>query len=189
MSRIGKQIIAIPAGVTVAAVATDGGTMVTVNGPHGELRRLFRPEIAIAVDNGKVALAPRPPAVAAGALWGTYGSHVKNMIAGAAAGFSKQLVIEGIGYKGNIVGLPDGKAGQLLTLNVGFSHPVTIVAPAGVKITLEKNLLTVSGPSKEAVGQFAASVRAIKPPDPYKEKGIRYATERVIHKQGKKVIA
>ena len=82
-----------------------------------------------------------------------------------------------------------GKAGQLLTLNVGFSHPVTIVAPAGVKITLEKNLLTVSGPSKEAVGQFAASVRAIKPPDPYKEKGIRYATERVIHKQGKKVIA
>ena len=183
MSRIGKQAIIIPAGVTVATVVADEGTTVTVNGPRGESRRLFRSDIAITVDEGKVALVPRPERAAeAGALWGTYAAHVKNMIVGAATGFSKQLAIEGIGYKGSV-------SGQALTLNVGFSHPVIIIAPEGVKINLEKNLLTVSGPSKEAVGQFAASVRAVKPPDPYKEKGIRYVDERVARKQGKKVVA
>ena len=182
MSRIGKQVITIPAGVTVAAVAADEGTTVTVNGPRGELRRLFRPSIVIVVNDGKVTLTPRRSAILDGALWGTYAAHVKNMVVGAATGFTKQLIIEGIGYKGSL-------AGQALTLNVGFSHPVIITAPEGVKINLEKNLLTVSGPSREAVGQFTASVRAIKPPDPYKEKGIRYVDERVSRKQGKKVVA
>lgn len=181
MSRIGKQTIAIPAGVTVTAVAGDSGTTVTAKGPRGELTRLFRPNIAIGISEDKVTLTPKN-AVTDGALWGTYGSHIKNMVAGVASGFTKHLVIEGIGYKGSV-------AGQTLTLNVGFSHQVPITAPAEVKITLEKNILTVSGPSKETVGQFAASVRAIKPPDPYKEKGIRYADEKVIRKQGKKVVS
>lgn len=181
MSRIGKQIIAIPAGVTVEVTPSFAGTTVTAKGPRGELRRLFRPNIAIAVGGGGVTLKPSRLA-AEGALWGTYASHVKNMVTGVASGFAKQLIIEGIGYKG-------AATGQTLTLNVGFSHPVVITAPEGVKIVLEKNLLTVSGPSKEAVGQFAASVRAIKPPDPYKEKGIRYSDERVVRKQGKKVVS
>jgi|SRR3989344_2663590 len=181
MSRVGKQAIAIPAGVTVKAVAGDSGTAVTVKGPRGELQRLFRSDIVITVDDGQITLAPKNVATE-GALWGTYGSHIKNMVTGAASGFTKQLVIEGIGYKGSI-------AGQALTLNVGFSHPVIVTVPADVKITLEKNILTVSGPSKEAVGQFAASVRAIKPPDPYKEKGIRYSDEKVTRKPGKKVVS
>ncbi|MEK7621860.1 MAG: 50S ribosomal protein L6 [Patescibacteria group bacterium] len=183
MSRIGKQIITIPAGVTVGATVSSEGTTVMVKGPQGELARTFRPSVTITASEGKVALTISPKQVATdGALWGTYASHVKNMVAGAASGFSKQLLIEGIGYKGNV-------SAQTLTLNVGFSHPVVVVAPAGVKIILEKNLLTVSGPNKEAVGQFAATVRAVKPPDPYKEKGIRYATEVVSRKQGKKVVA
>lgn len=180
MSRIGKQIIMIPAGVTVTAAASDAGTAVMVNGPQGKLERLFRPNITITVSEGKVTLLPRSTATD-GSLWGTYASHVKNMVTGVASGFTKQLIIEGIGYKGSVTD-------QNLTLNVGFSHSVIVVAPKGVKIALEKNLLTVTGPSKEAVGQFAASVRAIKPPDPYKEKGIRYLTEKVSRKQGKKVV-
>ena len=181
MSRVGKQAIAIPAGVTVIAVIGDSGTTVTVKGPRGELQRLFRSNIVITVGEDKVTLAPKNPETE-GALWGTYASHIKNMVAGVVSGFTKQLAIEGIGYKGNV-------AGQTLTLNVGFSHPVMITAPAEVEITLEKNILTVSGPSKEAVGQFAASVRAIKPPDPYKEKGIRYSDEKITRKPGKKVVS
>ena len=181
MSRVGKQIIEVPTGVTVKAVVSEAETLVTVTGPRGGSERLFRPDISIMVEGDKVTLAPRQT-MANNALWGTYASHIKNMVHGAATGFTKQLILEGIGYKGNI-------AGQTLTLNVGFSHPVSIVAPAEVKIVLEKNVLTVSGASKEAVGQFAASVKAIKPPDPYKEKGIRYLDEKISRKQGKKVVA
>ncbi len=166
MSRVGKQAIAIPAGVTVIAVIGDSGTTVTVKGPRGELQRLFRSNIVITVGEDKVTLAPKNPETE-GALWGTYASHIKNMVAGVVSGFTKQLAIEGIGYKGNV-------AGQTLTLNVGFSHPV---------------MITVNGPSKETVGQFAASVRAIKPPDPYKEKGIRYSDEKITRKPGKKVVS
>ena len=181
MSRIGKQIIEVPTGVTIKAVAANGQTLVTVNGPRGGSERLFRPDITILGEEGKVTLTPRQTTTD-GALWGTYASHIKNMVTGAAVGFTKQLILEGIGYKGSV-------SGQTLTLNVGFSHPVTIVAPEGVKITLEKNVLTIGGSNKEAVGQFAASVKAIKPPDPYKEKGIRYLDEKVSRKQGKKVVA
>ncbi|MFH1170533.1 MAG: 50S ribosomal protein L6 [Candidatus Vogelbacteria bacterium] len=188
MSRIGKQLIKIPAGVTVKTVTLDEGVEVTIKGPRGELKRLFRPSIVITIGANEVTLAPRGEAETETALWGTYAAHIKNMVLGVVGGFTKQLVLEGIGYKASLAGLPDGKAGQTLTLTVGFSHPVIIVAPDGVKLVLEKNTLTVSGPSKEAVGQFAASVRAIKPPDPYKEKGIRYTDEKVTRKQGKKVV-
>jgi len=181
MSRIGKQIITIPTGVKVATITSDEGTTVTVEGPYGKLERLFRSDIVITVGEDKISLLPRQTSMD-GALWGTYASHVKNMVLGVASGFTKQLIIEGIGYKGSVVG-------QTLTLTVGFSHPVIITAGAGIKITLEKNVLTVTGPSKEATGQFAASVRAIKPPDPYKEKGIRYVGEVISRKQGKKVVA
>ncbi|HEY4476426.1 MAG TPA: 50S ribosomal protein L6 [Candidatus Paceibacterota bacterium] len=181
MSRVGKQKIKIPIGITIKADASPLGTTIVAKGPRGELSRLFRPDIIITVGVNEISLTPQKEATE-GALWGTYASHVKNMIAGVASGFTKQLIIEGIGYKGAV-------AGQTLTLNVGFSHPVTITAPPAVKIVFEKNLLTISGPSKEAVGQFAASVRAIKPPDPYKEKGIRYVDEKIIRKQGKKIVS
>lgn len=181
MSRIGKQLIKIPTGVTVKSATLDEGVELTVKGPKGELKRLFRPNITITVGADEVTLAPRDGAETESALWGTYAAHVKNMVLGVVEGFTKQLVLEGIGYKANV-------SGQTLTLTVGFSHPVIVVAPDGVKLALEKNTLTVSGPSKEVVGQFAASVRAIKPPDPYKEKGIRYTNEKVTRKQGKKVV-
>ncbi len=181
MSRVGKQIIEVPAGVTVKTVASPVGTTVTVSGGKGGSERLFRPEIAIKMEGDKITLTPHDPTLN-GALWGTYASHVKNMITGAASGFTKQLILEGIGYKGAV-------AGQTLTLNVGFSHPVVMVATEGVKISLEKNVLTVTGSNKELVGQFAASVKAVKPPDPYKEKGIRYLDEKITRKQGKKVVA
>ena len=182
MSRIGKQLIKIPAGVTIKTTPLAEGVELTVKGPRGELKRLFRPSITITVGADEVTLAPRSGTETESALWGTYAAHIKNMVLGVVGGFTKQLVLEGIGYKASV-------AGQTLTLIVGFSHPVIIVAPDGVKLVLEKNTLTVSGPSKEAVGQFAASVRAIKPPDPYKEKGIRYINEKVTRKQGKKVVA
>lgn len=181
MSRVGKQIIEVPTGVTVKTVASSLGTIVTVAGSKGGSERFFRPEITISIEANQVTLTPRQPDLD-GALWGTYASHVKNMVTGAATGFTKQLILEGIGYKGAV-------AGQTLTLNVGFSHPVVIVAPAGVKISLEKNVLTVTGSDKELVGQFSASVKAIKPPDPYKEKGIRYLDEKITRKQGKKVVS
>ena len=177
MSRIAKKPLAIPTGVTVAV----SDSTVTVKGKGGELKRTFRPLIGIKTDANTVVLEPKSESRLAKALWGTYASHIRNMMEGVAKPFVKQMYIEGVGYRATV-------QGTKLVLNIGFSHPVELAIPAGITVTSEKGLITVTGIDKEAVGQFAANVRAKKGPEPYKGKGIRYSAEVVRRKQGKKVV-
>ncbi len=177
MSRIGKKIIDIPEKTEVTVVS---GT-VTVKGPLGTLSKVVRPSVVVSVAENKVTLTPENHELNNLALWGTYSSHVQNMIAGVNKPFEKKLVVEGIGFKSEVKGTD-------LHLALGFSHPVKVAIPAGLKVTAEKNVITVSGIDSEIVGQFAASVRALKKPEPYKGKGIRYQDEVIRRKQGKKSV-
>lgn len=176
MSRIAKQPIEIPKGVTIA-MTPDGE--LEVKGSLGVLRRKFSSVVEIKIDGDSVLLVPKEKTKLATALWGTYASHIKNMIEGVTKGFEKKMIIEGVGFK---VAL----AGDTLTLDLGFSHNIKLTVPKDVKVVVEKNNFTVSGFDKEAVGQFAASIRSLKPTEPYKGKGIRYEGEKVLRKQGKK---
>src|SRR6185503_7830162 len=178
MSRIGKQIITVPAGTDVS-ISTD---TITVKGKGGTLVKPMHPAVKIAVENGVVAVNPANNSRLARALWGTYAAHVKNMLAGVNTPFVKKLDIQGIGYKAEL-------QGKNLKLAIGFSHPVIVAIPEGVTAVVEKNIVTISGADKESVGQFAASVRELKKPEPYKGKGIRYEGEVVRQKQGKKAAA
>ena len=175
MSRTGKLPIKIPAGTEVSA----GSGELTVKGKGGTLKRPLHPYIAIKVENGEALVEPANGSRVARALWGTYAAHLRNMIAGVNTPFVKKLDVQGIGYRAEL-------AGKQLKLQVGFSHPVLVAVPEGLTAVVEKNIITISGADKEAVGQFAASVRAIKKPEPYKGKGIRYEGEVVRMKQGKK---
>lgn len=175
MSRIGKRAITIPAGTDVSVVDNE----IVVKGKGGTLKRALHPLIAIKVENGTAVVAPKTENRIARALWGTYAAHVKNMVSGVNTPFVKKLQIEGIGYKAEL-------QGKNLKLMLGFSHPVMVAVPEGVTALVEKNIVTVSGADKDLVGQFAASVRSLKKPEPYKGKGIRYEGEVVREKQGKK---
>jgi large subunit ribosomal protein L6 len=178
MSKVGKQILVIPPKTEVMVTAGE----VTVKGPLGELKKRVPSQIAIAVENNQVTVTPNISSKLAKSLWGTYASHIKNMISGVHTPFKKVLYLEGIGYKSDL-------SGGSINFSVGFSHPVKIPVPTGITATVEKNVITVSGPDKELVGQFAANVRRVKPPEPYKGKGLRYDTEVVVRKQGKKATA
>lgn len=178
MSRVGRQIISIPDKVEVAL---DGG-LVSVRGPLGNLTRLVKSDVLVTVKDKAITLAPAAGSVAAKALWGTYASHIKNMVEGVTKGFTKKLIIEGIGYKILL-------RGNDLELDIGFSHSVMVPIPEGIKVTVDKNMVTISGYDKEKVGEFAARIRAYKKTEPYKGKGIRYEDERVRRKQGKKTVA
>ncbi|MEK7179357.1 MAG: 50S ribosomal protein L6 [Patescibacteria group bacterium] len=175
MSRIGKQIITIPekTNVTVA----DGA--VVVRGPLGELSRPVRKEVAIEVKDKEVSVVPHGDDIFTRALWGTTAAHIKNMVAGVNAPFVKSLLIEGVGYRAELLG-------GAVVLSIGFSHPVKLPIPTGIKVTIDKGKIVISGIDKEAVGQFTAKIRAQKKPEPYKGKGIRYEGEVVRRKQGKK---
>ena len=177
MSRLGKQPIEIPNGVE--ASLADG--ILTVKGPKGSLSREIKDSVSVAIENNTVTLAPAKDSDDARALWGTYASHVNNMISGVSEGFTKVLEIEGVGYRAEA-------QGNKLVLNVGFSHPVELEFPEGVSATVEKNVITVSGHDKEVVGQYAANIRKVRPPEPYKGKGIHYQGEYIIRKQGKKAV-
>ena len=178
MSKIGKQIIAIPAKTDISV---DNGVL-TVKGPLGTLTKPVHSLITIAVAEGKATVTPANTSKLARSLWGTYASHLKNMIAGVNKKYEKKLTLEGIGYRVEL-------QGKSLKFIVGFSHPVLLPVPENLGVVVEKNAMTVSGIDKEAVGQFAAVIRAIKKPEPYKGKGIRYEGEYVRQKQGKKVTA
>ncbi|MFZ2887087.1 MAG: 50S ribosomal protein L6 [Minisyncoccia bacterium] len=178
MSRIGKQQITIPAGTEVS-VATDS---IQVKGKGGTLTKQMHPAVKVKVENGIASVEPANSSRLARALWGTYAAHVKNMISGVNEPFVKKLDVQGIGYKAEL-------QGKNLKLALGFSHPVIVAIPEGVTAVVEKNIITVSGADKEKVGQFAASVRELKKPEPYKGKGIRYEGEVVRQKQGKKAAA
>ncbi len=175
MSRLGKIPVALPAGVEATLV--DG--VLTIKGPKGTLTFPVRSDVAFAIEDGKIALSLANDTKLAKALWGTYGAVVRNMVKGVTEGFTRVMQIEGVGYRAEA-------SGQKLTLNLGFSHPVVMEVPAGITATVEKNLITLSGIDKEALGQFAANVRKVRKPEPYKGKGIRYQGEHIIRKQGKK---
>lgn len=175
MSRVGKQTIEIPAKTEVKLA----GDVLTVTGPKGELTRQFKSVVSINIDGNQITLTPNKKDLSTTALWGTYASHVKNMIKGVNEGYTIKLVLEGIGYKADV-------QGTTLNMALGFSHPVKIEIPAGVTVTSEKGVLAFSSINKETVSQFAASIRSMKKPEPYKGKGFRYEDERIKRKQGKK---
>ncbi len=176
MSRIGKQQLEIPKGVEVSM--TDG--TFHVKGPKGSLSRVIRDEIKVTIENNIVSFSPvKENDIFSRALWGTYASHVKNMIAGVQNPYSKKLVLEGVGFKSDV-------KGKNLELALGFSHPVIEEIPLGLTVTAEKNLITVSGIDKELVGGWTAHIRSLKKPEPYKGKGFHYDGEVVRRKQGKK---
>ena len=177
MSRIGKQPITIPDKTEVSI--SDG--ILSVKGPLGELTRKVRNEVKIEVAGQKVVVTPVKKTRLARALWGTYASHVGNMVRGVNELFEKKLVVEGVGYRVEL-------SGNELTLNMGYSHPVKMVVPEGLEVQVVKNTINIKGSDKEVVGQFAAEVRAVRKPGPYKGKGIRYHGEVVRRKQGKKAV-
>lgn len=177
MSRIGKQPIPLPASVT--ATVTNG--LVTIKGPKGELEYQAHPDIAVELkDNQIVCTVKRATNKQAGALWGTTRARLANMVKGVTEGFVKKLELQGVGYKAAL-------KGKNIELAVGFSHPVAVEAPAGITLSIEKEIITVSGIDAYLVGQVASNIRLIRPPEPYKGKGIRYLGEVVRRKVGKAV--
>lgn len=176
MSKIGKKPIEIPNDVTV--VVED--SLVKVTGPKGELEYKIPRELKVALAENKLAVLPISKSKKTPALWGTIRAVIANMISGVTNGFEKKLEIEGIGFKAQT-------QGDDLVLNLGFSHQVIFKVPDGIKVEVLKNTITISGISKELVGQTAANIRALKKPEPYKGKGIRYAGEVIKRKVGKKV--
>ncbi|MES2986153.1 MAG: 50S ribosomal protein L6 [Patescibacteria group bacterium] len=175
MSRIGKQILNIPNGTTVTVA--DG--LVTVKGPKGELSKKILPIVDVVVEGDKVSFVHKQNTSFGRSLWGTYASHVKNMIEGVNTPFVKKLILEGVGYKGDV-------QGNILNLALGFSHPTKVEIPKEVTVTAEKGVFTFTSVDKEAVGGFAAKIRSLKKPEPYKGKGFRYEGEVILRKQGKK---
>ena len=175
MSRIGKQEIVIPAGVEV----TKNGVVLTVKGPKGTLTKNFRDDITINIADKMITLAIQRNDKFSKSLWGTYASHIKNMIAGVETPYVKKLILEGVGFKSEV-------KGKELHLALGFSHPVIVKIPENLTVTAEKNNITVTGIDKEVVGSFTAELRSMKKPEPYKGKGFRYEDEVIRRKQGKK---
>ncbi len=179
MSRIGKKIITLPAGVTV----TIDGQMISAKGPKGTLQVEAHPWTTVTMsDEGLTVAIADEEIKKQRAIWGLTRSLIQNIVEGVATGFKKQLEINGIGFKAAM-------QGKDLLLNVGFSHPVVYKAQEGITLSVEKNIITIEGTNKQVVGQTAAEIRHIKEPEPYKGKGIRYTDEVVRRKAGKVVKA
>jgi len=175
MSRIGKQIIEIPQGVTVTATDKE----ITVKGPKGELKKDLHQLVTVTVaDNTATVSVQKEDDKKERSLWGTFASHVKNMVVGVTEGYEKKLEINGVGYR-------VAKQGTDLKIEVGFSHPVIFKMPAGTNAEVDKNVITITGIDKELVGHVAAEIRSIKKPEPYKGKGIKYIDEIIRRKAGK----
>lgn len=177
MSRVGKKPIEIPKDIEVQIA----GEKVLVKGPKGELSKKVRPEIKVELKEGKIFVVPQLETKKTKAFWGLTRALLLNMIKGVAEGYEKKLEIEGVGFRAHLEGLD-------LVLDVGFSHPVKLATPAGIKFSIEKQIITISGADKELVGQMAAKIRKVKPPEPYKGKGIKYLGEQIRRKVGKKVV-
>jgi len=178
MSRLGKKAIEIPANTDVTITENT----VVVKGPKGELSLSFLPaNVIITKDDEGVLVAPKDEEIFSRALWGTYASHIRNMVAGVHTPYSKKLNIDGVGYRAEL-------KGDTLVMQLGFSHPVEMKIPDGLTLEIVKNEITITGIDKEQVGQFAAKIRSKKKPEPYKGKGIRYSDEIVRRKQGKKTV-
>ncbi len=175
MSRVGKKNITIPAGVTAGV----DKNQVVIKGPKGELRLALHPRVTVAFEKNVITTTcANENNKQDRSLWGTFSSLMASMVLGVTEGFKKQLEISGVGYKANM-------KGTSLMLEVGFSHPVEVKPVAGVKFSVEKNVITVEGASKQLVGEMAAQIRRVKKPEPYKGKGIKYSDEVVRRKAGK----
>ncbi|KAB3535677.1 50S ribosomal protein L6 [Bacillus safensis] len=175
MSRIGKKLIEIPSGVTV----TNNDNTVTVKGPKGELTRAFHPDMEIKIEDNVLTVSRPSENKEHRALHGTTRSLIANMVEGVSKGFERGLELIGVGYRA-------AKSGNKLVLNVGYSHPVEIVPEAGVEIEVpSQTKVIVKGIDKERVGALASNIRAVRAPEPYKGKGIRYEGEFVRRKEGK----
>jgi large subunit ribosomal protein L6 len=175
MSRIGKQPINLPGGVEVK-IAND---LIKIKGPKGELQQELHRDILLTQADGHLTVAVKDPEdKKQRSLWGLFQRLIDNMVKGVTEGFSKQLEINGVGYK-------VAASGANLNLNLGFSHPVVFALPKGIEAKVEKNIITISGADKQLVGQVAAEIRFLKKPEPYKGKGIKYVGEIVRRKAGK----
>lgn len=177
MSRIGKKPIELNDKTQVTI--SDGE--VAVKGPLGELRASYLPVVEIKQEKNQIVITPKKDDIETNALWGTYSSIIRNMVKGVNEGFEKNLIIEGVGFRAEV-------KGNKIILNIGFSHPVEIEIPEGLKVEAEKGEIKVSGYDKHAVGELAAVIRSQKKPEPYKGKGIRYSDEIIRRKEGKKTV-
>ena len=176
MSRVGSSAITIPADVTLS---NDGGVIV-VKGKNGELSTSLHSDVELSVADNVATLKPARDTRQAKALWGTMRSNLNNMVVGVTEGFTRKLEINGVGYRAVM-------QGNKLVLSLGFSHPVEMEVPAGLKVAVENNTsVTITGADKQLLGQFASEVRAKRPPEPFKGKGVKYADEYIVRKEGKK---
>jgi large subunit ribosomal protein L6 len=176
MSRVGKYPVDIPAGVTVAVA----GNILTAKGKLGELTLPLTEHVETTVEGGKVHVKPRTTQAQARMMWGTTRANIANMVKGVSTGYAKTMEITGTGYRASV-------QGSNLVINLGFSHDVTYPVPPGIKITTPRpTAITVEGVDKRQVGQVAAEIRGYRPPEPYKGKGVRYDTETIRRKEGKK---
>ena len=176
MSRIGKKPVTVPAGVTASV---DGKTM-TVKGPKGSLTLAMRDEIAYAIEDGGISVQPANDTKQARAFWGMQRTLVQNLVTGVTEGFTKKLLITGVGYRA-------ASQGRNLKLQLGYSHDVDIAVPEGLEVkTPDNTTIEISGADKQKVGQLAAEIRRWRKPEPYKGKGIKYDGEFIFRKEGKK---
>jgi large subunit ribosomal protein L6 len=176
MSRIGKKPVPVPQGVT----ATIDGQTVTAKGPKGELKFVANDEVTLKLENGAISVTPRDNTKTARSKWGMSRTMVENILTGVRTGFERKLEINGVGYRAAM-------QGKNIQLSLGFSHEVIYEAPEGISIATPKPTeITISGIDKQRVGQVAAEIRAYRGPEPYKGKGVKYAGERIVRKEGKK---
>jgi large subunit ribosomal protein L6 len=176
MSRVGSSAIAIPSGVTVSQ--QDG--LVFVKGKNGELRAQLHSDVELVVTDDVATVKPRRKTKLAQSLWGTMRATINNMVVGVGEGFSRKLEINGVGYRAAM-------QGNKLVLSLGYSHPVEMDVPAGLTVAVENNTqINISGADKQLLGQFASEIRSKRPPEPFKGKGVKYADEHIVRKEGKK---
>jgi large subunit ribosomal protein L6 len=176
MSRIGKKPVTVPQGVS----ASVSGQTVTATGPKGELKFVVNDEVLVKMENGEIAVEPRDQSKTARSKWGMSRTQIVNILEGVKNGFEKKLEINGVGYRAAL-------QGKNLQLALGFSHDVVYEAPQGIVIAVPKPTeIVVTGIDKQAVGQVAAEIRKYREPEPYKGKGVKYAGEKIVRKEGKK---
>jgi large subunit ribosomal protein L6 len=176
MSRIGKKPVAVPSGTT----ADIEGQTVKVKGPKGALSAVLHDDVAVKLDDGQIKVSPRADTKRARAQWGTSRTLVANLITGVSKGFQERLEINGVGYRATV-------QGKNLQLALGYSHDIVYPIPTGITIVTPRPVeIVISGSDRQQVGQVAAEIRGYRPPEPYKGKGIKYASERIFRKEGKK---
>src|SRR5690554_1673458 len=176
MSRVGKNPITVPDGVDVKV----NGAVITAKGKLGELEYRVTEDVRIEAEKGSIVVAAANDGKRARSMWGTTRSRIQNMVQGVSEGFRRDLEITGVGYRAAV-------QGQTLNLQLGYSHDINYPIPAGLKVVCERpTAISITGADKQLVGQFAAEVRALRGPEPYKGKGVRYADEQIIRKEGKK---